>query len=132
MNTKQYIRLAMGSPMTITSVDGDEYENQQPLKDEWLRAGKKILKQLAKELGLVEGEYDLRVNKGGCAVSGDVYLHSDHFYVNLSQTCLGPDWGFMWRLCNGRKDYTGGQNRWAAWDNLLDLPKFASIMKEAK
>lgn len=128
MNTKSYIRLAMGSPIQITSVEGNEYENQQ--KDEWLKAGRRILRQLAKELGLPKGSFNIRINAGGVAVSGDAILHGSWIYVNLSQSCLGNDFGFMWRICKCQKDYTGGSNQWSKWETLLDLPKLSGIMKE--
>jgi hypothetical protein len=129
MNIKRYIALAKGSPICITAVEGTQFENQQTLKEEWLRTGRSILRKLAKELGLVEGSYDIRINRGGCAVSGDVILHGEWIYVDLSQTCLGPDYGFMWRFCDGRKDYRGKANQWSKWESLLDLPKLAGIMK---
>ena len=91
--------------------------------------GAAVLRDLAKELGYQKGDYDLRHNLGGIAVSGEVTLHSDTLYVQLSQSALGPAWGFMWRRCNGRKDYTGGRNRWMPWDRFLDIPEVAREME---
>jgi hypothetical protein len=129
MTAKQFVKLVMGSHITGYY----NYETNSNFQDErkmdWLKTGKRILKQLAKELGLAEGTYDVHINAGGVAVSGDIILHSDHYYVNLSQSCLGPDFGFYYRSCNGRKDYSGGRNQWSRWENLLDLPKLAGIIK---
>ena len=99
-------------------------------KEEFLRLGKMVARALAKELKLERGTYDVRVNRGGIAVSGEVTLHSDHFYVHLGQSCVMRD-QFYWRLCRGRKDYTGLWNRHAKWTDLLDLPHFAANMSAA-
>lgn len=90
-----------------------------------------ILYALADALGYKSGDFDLRHNQGGVAVSGEITLHSDTLYVQLSQSSLGPQAGFMWRTCSGRKDYTGRTNQWASWDSLLDLPALAEKMKQA-
>ena len=90
------------------------------------RAGK-ILKALATKLGYKKGEYDLCHNQGGIAVSGEITLHSDTLYIDFFQTL--PDYGFMWRTCKGRKDYTGGPNQWMRWEALNDLDKVAATMK---
>ena len=37
----------------------------------------------------------------------------------------------MWRLCCGRKDYAGGPNQWAKWDELMDFPPLAAKMLAA-
>ncbi len=89
---------------------------------------KKMLRALAKELGLKAGQYDVRSNMGGIAVSGEITLHSDTLYVQFSQSGLTGE-RFMWRRCNGRKDYTGGQNQWMPWVELQSLAVVASKMK---
>jgi len=92
------------------------------------RQAANILRQLAVYLGYKDGDFDLRHNQGGIAVSGEITLHSDALYVQFSQSCLGPDMGFMWRTCRGRKDYTGGPNQWMKWESLEDLPAVARTM----
>ena len=98
-------------------------------KAKFHRGGREILARLAEHLGYGDSDYDLRNNEGGIAVSGEITLHSDTLYVQLSQSCLGPDQGFMWRTVKHRKDYVGGVNQWAKWEELLDLPKLAAKMK---
>lgn len=100
------------------------------IKRDWLNTGKRILRALAKDLGLQPGSYDIRINPAGLACSGDVHLHGEWIYVDLSQTALGPDFGFMWRGCSGRKDYTGHQNQWSKWDTLLNLKELADKMRK--
>jgi hypothetical protein len=127
MDTKAYVAMAKGTP--ITGYNGCEVEPGTCRKADWLKAGAGIARGLAKALGLPPGSFDVRTNPAGPAVSGDVHLHGEWVYVSLSQTALGPDFGFMWRLCRGRKDYAGGPNRWAGWDELLDLPVLAAKMQ---
>jgi hypothetical protein len=103
----------------------------EPAKAKFHRQAETVLRRLAVALGLKKGEFDLRHNQGGIAVSGEITLHSDNLYVQFSQSCVGPDCGFMWRTCNGRKDYTGGRNQWAKWDAVNDLETLARTMLAA-
>jgi len=80
------------------------------------------LRRLADALGLTPGDYDLRNNEGGIAVSGEITLHTAHLYVQVCQPASGNDSGVLFRSCDGRKDYTGGRNHFASLD-LLNEPK---------
>ena len=51
------------------------------------------LRRVATALGLQPGDYDLRSNQGGIAVSGEITLHSDHIYVQASQSAIGHHMG---------------------------------------
>jgi hypothetical protein len=95
-------------------------------KAKFHRLAKSALRDLAVELGYALDAYDLRSNLGGIAVSGEITLHSNELYVQLSQSMTGM--GFMWRTCKHRKDYQGGANQWAAWDALHDLPALSKRM----
>jgi hypothetical protein len=90
--------------------------------------GKRILKTIANMLGLQPGTYDIRSNQGGIAVSGEVTLHGEHIYIQFYQGGMGNQ--FMYRSCKGRGDYTGGDNHWMKWDDLLDLPRACKLFKE--
>jgi hypothetical protein len=76
------------------------------------------LRALAAALDLGEGDYDLRSNEGGIAVSGEIVLHADSLYVQVSQPAAGSNSGILFRSCNGRRDYCGGVNNFAALDQL--------------
>lgn len=131
MTIQEYIKMAEGSPIQgYDSYERDDTPNADKKMD-WLKTGKKILKELSKELRYYPDEtFDIRINVAGTACSGDAILHSDNFYINLSQSCLGKDFGFMWRICDGKKDFTGKTNQWCKWNFLLDLPKLAAIMRK--
>lgn len=121
---------------TVKNTRIDGYQGEIPdsdypcgsVKTRWLSTGRSILKQLAKALNLPPGSYEVRVNKAGPAVSGDIHLHGEWIYVSLTQGFNGGN--FMWRYCDGMKDYTGRANHWAQWEQLLDLPTFAAELHE--
>lgn len=79
-------------------------------KDYFHLEGKKFLRDLAKEIGIPAGTFDVRSNMGGIAVSGEVILHSETLYVQLYESCMRPGIEILFRSCKGRSDYTGGRN----------------------
>lgn len=81
--------------------------------------GRKLLKDLANELGLVPGSYEIRSNLGGVAVSGEVTLHHEGLYVQLSDN-MGAGAQLLYRTCKGRRDYCGGTNNWMSLSRLTD------------
>lgn len=70
------------------------------------------LRLLATSLGLCRSSYDIRSNEGGIAVSGEITLHTDTLYVQISQWAAGhgASLSFLIRGCLSRKDYTGMTN----------------------
>lgn len=97
-------------------------------KGEFLRTSRQMAVRLASAMGLNEDQYEVRVNKGGIAVSGEVTLHTDNHYIRLSQSPGILEKGFLVRTCKGRKDYVGGRNFWVAWEDLRDLGKVCDFI----
>lgn len=97
------------------------------LKEDFHKQGQVFLKGLAMALGLVAGTYEVRSNKGGIAVSGEVTLHSEDIYLQLSESSTGPGVQVLYRTCNGRKDYCGHQNRFARMDAFVGEDKQAEM-----
>lgn len=91
--------------------------------------GRAKLRALAKALALPADSYDIRSNKGGIAVSGEITLHHDQVYVQILQPCLGGGMGVLIRKCNGRKDYTGGRNHWLPLNRLADVNVLARYVR---
>jgi hypothetical protein len=92
--------------------------------------GRRRLLELAKALGLGAGDYDLRSNEAGIAVSGEVTLHADRLYVQVSQTAIGYDCGMiLFRSCGDRRDYVGGSNNFASLDLLHRPPELADLIR---
>lgn len=93
------------------------------------RHGRRQLHLLADVLGLSEETYDLRSNEGGIAVSGEVTLHADRLYVQVSQPATRADTGILFRTCEGRRDYTGGRNNFASLDLLHRPEELADLIR---
>lgn len=87
------------------------------------------LRQLADALSLPAGSYDLRSNKAGIAVSGEITLHHDCVYVQVSQSSLGHDPGILIRTCASRRDYRGGHNNFASLSFLDDVLRLAEAVR---
>lgn len=86
------------------------------------------LKQLAAELRLPPGTFEIRSNKGGIAVAGEITLHHDRAYIQVGQFGLSSGHGILIRTCEGRRDYTGGANHFAALTLLDDIPALAATV----
>jgi hypothetical protein len=99
-------------------------------KDRWHRLGQGLARALALKMGLED--YSIRSCKGGPAVTGEIVLHADWIYIQFGISCFDGKTEFMYRTCKGLKDYTGGMNRWMAFDKLLDLDKVAAKIMECK
>jgi hypothetical protein len=125
---KAFVQLATGGD--VTEGDGNpNHENPHSYRKlEFHRLGKQVLRAVAKEMGLQSGSYDIRSNLGGVAVSGEVTLHGESIYIVFSQGGMGTQ-DFMYRKCNGRKDYTGMANHWMDYDHLADLPAACESFK---
>ena len=95
------------------------YDGEQ--KKEFHRQARIALRALAKELRFPKSSYDLRSNRGGVAVSGEITLHHDRVYIQVCQPATGADSGILIRTCEGRRDYEGGRNHLAPL-SLLDHP----------
>jgi hypothetical protein len=85
--------------------------------------GKSVMKAIANALKLPEGSYDIRSNYGGIAVSGEITLHAENIYIQASVGVAGGS--ILYRVCKGRKDYSGGWNHWMA---ISDLKNWDSAM----
>ncbi|NDD54941.1 hypothetical protein EBZ39_13935 [bacterium] len=96
-------------------------------KEQFLKMARQLAKMTADALGLATGDRDIRVNKAGIAVSGEVTLHSDSLYVQFGQGMMGNT--FLCRSCKGRKDYTGGMNNFYRWEDLRDFGRFVDFLK---
>lgn len=118
---------------TASALLGGEVGYNELRKRSFHFAGKRLLKRIAGELGLGKGQYDLRSNYGGIAVSGEITLHSDTLYVQVSQwTFSGGSTRILYRRCDGRKDYVGETNHWFDMEQLVDAgnaEKFVHCLK---
>jgi hypothetical protein len=98
-------------------------------KRQFHREAQRRLRQLATALGFARGDYDLRSNQGGIAVSGEVTMHAEHLYVQASQPAFAGNTGILFRTCRDRQDYVGGCNHFASLDELHDPERLANIIR---
>ncbi len=87
------------------------------------------LRKLASLLDWDKSTFDIRSNTAGIAVSGEVTLHHENMYIQVSQSCMGPNNSILIRTCKGRKDYHGGPNNFAPLALLNDLPALAARVR---
>jgi hypothetical protein len=85
-------------------------------------AAQRQLRRLAHALGLTRSHYDLRLNAGDLSASGEITLHSDRLYVQVSQPAGRANTGILFRTCCGRRDFAGGENHYASLE-LLNRPE---------
>ena len=99
------------------------------VKQRFHTAARARLRRLATTLGFPSGSFDLRSNPGGIAVSGEITLHHEDVYIQVCQPATGTDSGILIRSCQGRRDYSGGRNHFAALRLLDDTPTLAAQMR---
>lgn len=102
-------------------------------KQAFHRTGKCLLQRIANALGLDKKQYDLRSNLGGIAVSGEIILHSDTLYLQLSQGALMQGrTQILYRRCDGRKDYVGHVNHFIELARLINENEAAQFIHALK
>ena len=93
------------------------------------REARSALRVAARHLGLEPDQYDLRSNFAGPAVSGEITLHGEEVWVQLSLSALGPDNEIVYRRVRGRSDHLGDRNRRASVRDLLAPDSFAARIR---
>ena len=91
----------------------------EPAKRLFHTEGRAALQVLAKALALGAGSFDVRSNKAGPAVSGEVTLHAEMLWVQLSLGPFGPGREICFRRVQGRGDHIGERNHWGSMSELL-------------
>ena len=103
------------------------YDEQQ--KRRFHTTARSRLKKLAAELALPPGSFEIRSNRAGIAVTGQVTLHHTAAHIQVGQFGLSSGHGILIRTCKGRKDYTGGPNHFVALTMLDDIPALAAAVR---
>ena len=103
--------------------------HDEPAKRLFHSEGRSAMRRLADALGLDEGSYDIRSNKAGPAVSGEITLHADTLWVQLSIGPFGPDREVCFRKVQSRQDHIGERNCWASVRELVEPGRFAARLR---
>ena len=114
---------------TLKQLENKSFSYNETNKNQLHRAAAKALRNIAVNLGLQKNDFDLRSNKAGIAVSGEITLHTDKLYIQISESSLCKGIMVLFRTCNGRKDYVGGQNQYATVAEL-ESPDFLKKLKK--
>lgn len=88
-------------------------------KRDFINTARRFLRRYAKEVLKLDEKgvkYKVSANRAGVAVSGDVILHAEDLYVNVSVGFSGQH--VFYRTCKGMKDYGGGRNMWTTAEQL--------------
>jgi hypothetical protein len=97
-------------PAALCAQRIDAYSDEgEVAKAAFHKQGKTFLRNLAKELPDL-GDFSIRSNLGGIAVSGEVTLHSEDMYIQIYESCISPGLSILYRSCSSRKDYSGNRN----------------------
>lgn len=112
--------------VSLLSTPGSLSYNEEN-KEFFMRKGKALLKEVAQVMGLTPEQYEVRTNRGGIAVSGEVTLHADHVYFQLSQSVIG-DAAQLVRGCRNQKDYSGYANAFLPVSILKNVAKLAEVL----
>ena len=123
----QIAELRRKPALLVLAYRGVAYDG--PAKKLFHADGRRALRRLADALGLSEDSYDIRSNPGGVAVSGEITLHGEDVYVQLSLDCRGTDSQILYRRVDGRRDFRGDRNRWASIRDLLAPDRFADRLR---
>ena len=108
--------------LTTLALDGVAYNAER--KKLFHGEARRALTALADALGYERRDFDLRSNQGGIAVSGEVTLHSDEAYIQVSCDCRGGR--VLFRRCRNRRDYCGDPNHFATIDELTNPTQLAA------
>lgn len=101
----------------------------QPAKRLFHSEGRSAMRRLAEALGLGERAFDIRSNKAGPALSGEITLHADTVWVQLSIGPFGPGREVCFRKVCSRQDHIGERNCWASINELLEPDRFAARIR---
>lgn len=91
--------------------------------------GRAAMRRLADALGLAADDYSIRSNRSGPASSGEITLHGDEVWVQLSLGAMGPDNEVCYRRVRDRRDHCGERNHWTSVRALLAPDRFAATLR---
>jgi hypothetical protein len=123
----------LADDLQLISQQGLSYAEPR-LKNQFHTVAKALLKLIAADLGYSPSAYELRSNKGGIAVGGEITLHTDDLYIQIYAGSFGGKAEILYRYCQGRRDYSGGSNNFMAIAELAEdyetaITRFSSIRK---
>jgi hypothetical protein len=92
------------------------------------REARSALRIAARHLGLDHDQFDLRSNMAGPAVSGEIILHAEEIYIQISIPGFTYGREVMFRRCKGRRDYRGEHNNFCDIAVLVEPVRFTALV----
>lgn len=90
-------------------------------------AGRAFLQKLARDLGLQTHEREIRSNRGGLAVSGEVTLDAPGLYLWLQESCVGARGvtiTYRYQPAVGSSASAHGPNHWRHVRDLIKPDRY--------
>jgi len=128
--TKNMKKLGVLLNQDLGYIFGEREGGPNGAKKEFFSTGRAFLSALGKDLGF--SQQDVRVNKAGIAVSGEIYLHGmwsedNGLSVVLEQDIMGKDC-VLYRTISHIKDRKGGSNNFIALKEF-QLGDYSGLLK---
>ena len=98
----------------------DRLKPEESIKTQYHLRGRLLLEAIAADLGYNSEQYEVRSNKAGPAVWGEITLHANDLYVQFCLGCIVDGLEILHRWCKGQQDYRGGPNHWLRFSALKD------------
>lgn len=96
-------------------------------------AARRFVKELARELHLPIGSFEVRSNLAGIAVSSEFTLHGECLYAQFSESAVcHPGISALYRSCNGCHATTGGANHFVRMDELREPGRVQRWLEELR
>jgi hypothetical protein len=103
-------------------------------KERFHRVAKRLLRSLAKDMGLAVGSFEIRSNMGGPATSGEISLQHDDFRIEASSPGDRHERGLRMHTCANRQNDArySGNNHFAPLEWLDDgnRPKLKKLVEQ--
>lgn len=103
-------------------------------KERFHSVAKRLLKALAKDLGLAAGSFEIRSNMGGGAVSGEVSLQHEDFRIEASSPGSKQETGLRMHTCANRQNDArfNGKNHFAplTWLDDAKRPQLKKLVEQ--
>jgi hypothetical protein len=91
-------------------------DKNQARKDRYHKLGRRLLTEMANDMGYASTEFKITVNKAGPAGPGDVYMVAKGLEIHLWAEGMGQGLEVLFRSRDGNRI---GGNNWTTYDHLF-------------
>jgi hypothetical protein len=102
--------------MSLSQAMSHDLGYNESAKSNFIKEAKKALRKVAKSLGFSSLQYNVSVNIGGVATSGEVTLKVDGLYILVRQSSMGKRGQVLFRSYDMESGKSGNNNYMTAWE----------------